>query len=336
MTLSAPAQSLSDLIEGFWTTQLIGAAVGIGIPDTLEGGSLSCQEIAGSCQSDPGCTLRLLRALQAIGLCRTDSSMRFELTQKGRMLCSGAPGSMRGRALFTSGMMWELFGDLQSVVRTGQPTRRVALGRDGFNQLAGKPGLSGMHQAMVESSINVMSAAMDVFDFARYTRALDVGGGYGGALAALLQRHSHMRGDVLDLAYLERESGAYLQAAGVAGRARFIGGDFFELIPAGYDCYLLKYIIHDWDDVHASLILKTVASAAGRGGEVILLERVLPAQLDETHRSIAQIDLAMMITGGRERTVEEFAALLQSAGMRMLAATPTISGCSLIRAAPAG
>jgi hypothetical protein len=334
-TNSEWTQSLSDLIEGFWTTQLIGTAVAVGIPDRLAGGAMSYQEVAQSCDAEPTSVLRLLRALQTIGVCRGTARSQFGLTDKGRLLCTGVPGSMRGRALFAAGLLWKLFGDLESAVRTGRPSQRITLGREGFDRLANDPGLPGMHQAMVESSIKVISAADDAH-FNRYARVLDVGGGYGGALTALLQRNPHMRGDVLDLGYLESQASEYLRQAGVAGRARFIAGDFFESVPHGYDCYLLKYIIHDWDDAHALSILRSCAAAAARSAEVVLLERVLPADLNETHRAIAQIDLAMMMTNGKERTEEEYRQLMASAGLRVLSVTPAAAGCSVIRATSAG
>ncbi len=335
-TNSEWTQSLSDLIEGFWTTQLIGTAVAVGIPDKLAAGALSYQEVAQSCEAEPNSVLRLLRALQTIGVCRGTEHSQFGLTDKGRLLCTGVPGSMRGRALFASGLLWKLFGDLESAVRTGRPSQRITLGREGFDQLAHDPGLAGMHQAMVESSIKVVSAAADAHGFERYSRVLDVGGGYGGALTALLQRNPRMRGDVLDLGYLESQASEYLRRAGVAERARFIAGDFFESVPPGYDCYLLKYIIHDWDDAHALSILRSCAAAAAPSAEIVLLERVLPAELNETHRAIAQIDLAMMMTNGKERTEEEYRRLMGSAGLRVLTVTPAASGCSVIRAASAG
>ncbi len=328
-------RSLSNLIEGFWITQLIGTSVALGIADHLAQGARSCEQIARSCESDPACVLRLLRALQTIGVCRASPDARFELTERGQILRRGVPGSIAGRALFTSGIMWDLYGELRTVVKTG---RSLPSGRDGFNRLADHPGLDGMHQAMVESSLRVIEDAVRVHDFGRYTSVLDVGGGYGGALAALLQRYSGLRGSVLDLPYLAQEASAHLRRAGLADRAQFLAGDFFESIPAGYDCYLLKYIIHDWNDSDATQILRQCSAAARGGGHVILLERIRPEMLEESaaHQAIMEIDLAMMTTGGQERTVAEYRRLLGSVGLRMASVTATASPCSLIDAVAAG
>lgn len=329
-----PQRALSDLIESFWTTQLIGTAVALGIPDQLAHGAKSVEQIARSCESDPSCTLRLLRALQTVGVCRSDSRANFELTERGQLLRRAVPGSMTGRATFTSGIMWNLYSHLTTVVKTG---RSLPAGRAGFDELATHPGLAGMHQAMVESSIKVIADAAQVYDFARYSRVLDVGGGYGGALTALLQRYGGMSGSVLDLHYLGDDATAYLRKNGVADRANFVAGDFFELVPTGYDCYLLKYIIHDWNDSDAVQILRSCAAAARPNAHIILLERVLPDVLEESraHQAIMQIDLAMMTTGGKERTIGEYRQLLASAGLEMTAVTATASPCSLIQAVPA-
>jgi hypothetical protein len=323
--------SLSELIEGFWITQLIGTAVTLGIAEQLGDGAKSCDRIARACEADPACVLRLLRALQTVGVCSAAPGASFQLTARGQLLRRGVPGSISGRATFTAGIMWDLYGQLSTVVKTG---RSLPAGREGFERLAEHPGLDGMHQAMVESSIRVIEEAVRVHDFGSYSRTLDVGGGYGGALSALLQRHPQMHGSVLDLAYLANDANRHLRNSGVADRARFIVGDFFEAVPAGYDCYLLKYIVHDWNDTDARQILRNCAVAAGRDAQVILLERVLPEVLYNTpaHRAIVQIDLAMMTTGGQERTEEEYRRLLASVGLEIVSIVPTTSPCSVIHA----
>ncbi len=328
---SEAAQALSDLIEGFWITQVIGTAVALGIPDVLAHGAKSYEEVASACDADPSCVLRLLRGLRTVGVCNSGSGQNFELTARGHLLRGDVPGSMGGRAKFTSGIMWDLFAQLTKVVKSGQS---LPSGREGFERLAEHPGLVGMHQAMVESSIKVLGDAAQVHDFGRYARVLDVGGGYGGALATLLRQHVQMRGSVLDLHYLAEQAGAHLRNAGVADRAEFVAGDFFESVPAGYDCYLLKYIVHDWGDEQATQILRNCAAAARGDSRVILLERVLPEVLDQrrAHRAVMEIDLAMMTTGGKERTEEEYRSLLAAAGLRMVSITPTSSPCSVIEA----
>lgn len=325
--------TLSGLIEGFWVTQAIGTAVALRIPDLLASGARSYVDIARSCESDASGVLRLLRGLRTIGVCRAGSGTMFELTERGQLLRSDVAGSMSGRAAFTSGIMWDLYRQLAQVVKTG---RSLPAGRAGFDRLANDPGLAGMHQAMVESSVRVIADAAEVHDFDRYSRVLDVGGGYGGALAALLKKYSGMTGGVLDLAYLAGDATSYLRKSEVGNRSEFIAGDFFEWIPPGYDCYLLKYIVHDWGDAEALQILQRCAAACRSGSHVLLLERVLPEMLEESraHQAIMEIDLAMLTTGGKERTEEEYRRLLRSADLRMTEVKATLSPCSVICAVP--
>jgi orsellinic acid C2-O-methyltransferase len=326
-----PSRSLSELMEGFWITRLLGTTVALGIADRLGEGAKTHEQIARSCEAEPSSVLRVLRALQTIGVCSCGPGSTFALTARGEVLRRGVRGSISGRAAFTSGIMWDLYGQLTAVVKTGRP---LPAGREGFNKLAEHPGLAGMHQAMVESSIKVMETAARVHDFGRYHRVLDVGGGYGGAVSTLLRLHPGMRGAVIDLPYLAEDTRVYLRKAGVADRCQFLPGDFFEELPSGYDCYLLKYIVHDWGDTEALQILRTCAAAAGSDSHVILLERILPDALEESpdHQAIMQIDLAMMTTGGKERTAQEYRSLLASAGLQMISATGADSSCSIIQA----
>jgi hypothetical protein len=247
-----PSRSLSELMEGFWITRLLGTTVALGIADQLGEGAKTHEQIARSCEAEPSSVLRVLRALQTIGV------------------CSCGPGSTFAR----------------------------------------------------------------VHDFGRYHRVLDAGGGYGGAVSTLLRLHPGMRGAVIDLPYLAEDARAYLRKAGVADRCQFLPGDFFEELPSGYDCYLLKYIVHDWGDADALQILRTCAAAGGPDSHVILIERILPDALEESpdHQAIMQIDLAMMTTGGKERTAQEYRSLLASAGLQMISAAAAASSCSIIQA----
>jgi hypothetical protein len=325
--------AMSDKLEGFWITQLLGTTVRLGVADAMGESIRTCNELAAACAVDERCLFRLLRALQTVGVCVRIGQDGYRLSERGRILRRNAVGSICGRALFTSGIMWDLYGNLASVVRSGRP---LPAGREGFARLATDPGLEGMHRAMVESSVRVIGDAIQVHEFGRYSRVLDVGGGFGGALGALLQRFPNMSGAVYDLSYLAEGAASYMRELGVQGRGSFIAGDFFQSVPTGFDCYLLKYIIHDWGDAEASEILATCAAAIGELGHLLLLERVLPECMEETLpcQTIAQIDLAMMTTGGKERTAPEYDGLLEQAGLRMISISPTGSPCSVIHAVP--
>jgi SAM-dependent methyltransferase len=178
---------------------------------------------------------------------------------------------------------------------------------------------------------------MTVYDFGRFGRVLDLGGGYGGVLAELLRAHPAQTGAVFDLAYLEAGARAYLERAGAAGRAAFLGGSFFEAVPGGFELILMKFIIHDWGDEEAHAILAQARASADPGATLVLLEQVVPETIAATpeHQAVIRGDLTMMGMGGKERTAAEYGALLVGAGWRLEQIIPSGAAFSVIEARPA-
>ncbi len=312
---------------------MINAAVQLGIPDRLAEGPADAETLAKACGAHAPSLFRLLRAMQTLGLCEPGPGERFALTGMGRLLAAQTPGSARGRALFTGGMLWRQFGDMAHIVRTGEK------GPSAPGDFGSMPPaeLAVFQQAMAESSIRAAREAALVYDFSRFSRLLDVGGGFGGVLAFLLQANAGLTGDVFDLGNVESGARAYLAKAGLADRAGFIGGDFFEAVTPGYDAYLLKYILHDWADEPALKLLTRVRAAADPGATLVVLEQVVPDSLaaEFDHRAVIRGDLTMMTVGGKERTGEEYRRLLADAGFRLTRIVPTASSFSVIEAAPA-
>jgi orsellinic acid C2-O-methyltransferase len=334
---SADQQLVSGLINGFWAAQVLSVAASLRIPDQLAHGGMSAEALAASAQAHAPSVFRLMRALQTLGVCRALADGRFELTAAGHYLRSDVPGSVRGRALFTGDMLWRQFGDLAHVVRTGGRARTVKSGAEGFAELRSDPArLDAFQQAMAEGSVRAARAAIEAYDFGRFPRVLDLGGGYGGVLSVLLQTYPQMRGAVCDLEYLAKPAAAYLRRSGVAERAEFLPGDFFEAVPGGYDAYVMKFIIHDWDDAHAGAILANCRKVAGAQSRVILLEQVVPERLstEVADQAVIRADLTMMTMGGKERTAEEYRALLAAARWRMTRVVRVSAEFSLVEAAP--
>ncbi|HYK25274.1 MAG TPA: methyltransferase [Steroidobacteraceae bacterium] len=333
---STDAQHLSALINGYWASQVLNVAATLGIADRLAPGPRSAEELAAAAQAHPLSVFRLMRALQTLGVCRAIEGGRFELTAAGQFLRADVPGSLRGRALFTGDLLWRQFGDLNHVVRTGERTRAVVSGPEGFAALAADPArLDAFQQAMAEGSVRAARDALRVFDFGRFTSVLDLGGGYGGVLAVLLASHAGMTGAVCDLAFLEQPATRYLERAGVADRARFVAGDFFQSVPSGYDAYVMKFVIHDWDDEHAARILTNCRAASAPSTRVILLEQVVPDVLGTStaDQAVIRADLTMMTVGGKERTVEEYRTLLAGAGWRLTRIARASAEFSVLEAA---
>lgn len=336
-TDAAVRQRVEDLIDGFWAVQVMNAAATLKLPDALAGGTATADALAAEVGGHLPNVARLLRALEGFGLVRSAGGGRYELTGAGQLLREGVPGSVRGRVMFTGGMLWSQFGDLTHVVRTGGTAPSVTAGREGFDALKQDPAaLDAFQQAMAESSVPAAREALAAYPFERHRRVLDLGGGYGGVLSTLLSAHPHLTGDICDLGYLADGARAYLERAGVADRAGFIPGDFFAEVPTGYDLYLLKFIIHDWDDDHAARILTNVAKAAAPDARIVLLEQVMPDAIDGSrdHRAVIRSDLTMMTVGGKERTAEEYRSLLADAGLQLKAIRPSGPRFSVIEADP--
>jgi hypothetical protein len=334
-----PAQQhASQLVTSFWTAQVACAAAALSLPDHLAAGPMTAEALGAAANAHAPSVHRLLRAMASLGLCTQEADGRFALTDAGGYLRTDTPGSIRGRALFTGGMMWKQFSDLTDQVRTGGRTQTMLTGLEGFEDLKNDPPrLHAFQSAMAESSQIAARDAMKTYDLARFARVLDLGGGYGGVLAELLKAHPHQTGAVCDLPFLEPGAADYLQRAGVADRARFIGGNFFEAVPAGFDLILMKFIIHDWGDEEARTVLTRAREAAGSDTTLVLLEQVVPDVIAATpaHQSVIRGDLTMMGIGGKERTVQEYRALLAESGWRLDAIVPSGPAFSVIEARPA-
>ncbi len=332
---ATPARHVSDLINGFWAAQAIYAAVSLRIPDRLGRGAATADALAEAVAAHAPSVFRLMRALQTLGLCSVRGDGAFELTPAGELLRADVAGSVRGRALLTGDMLWRQFGDLTEVVRTGAKTRAIVSGPEGFAELEADPArLDGFQQAMAESSVRAARGAVAAYDFGRFHKVLDLGGGYGGVLSVLLTTHPRLTGAVCDLPYLAHGATAYLERAGVKARSTFIPGDFFESVPRGYDAFVMKFILHDWDDERARLILENCRAAASASSKVILLEQVVPERLGcgPTDQAVIRADLTMMTVGGKERTAAEYGELCARAGWRLAEVTPAGEGFSVLEA----
>ena len=267
----------------------------------------------------------------------TISNMTYDMwTQVMRVNLGGcfnmAKAVFGGMALHWGRRLWAALGQLEDSVRTGEPFQ--ASGLDGFEGIARDPGQTAMfHQSMTDQTGPVAAAMLEVYDFSRFRSLVDVGGSYGALLAALLKAHPGQTGEVFDLPGLAEASGAYLRGAGVADRAGFVGGSFFDAVPPGADAYMLKMIIHDWRDDQALSILRNCATAAGRDGAVLVMERIAPERVGSSpadHVTIRGDILMLTAAGGQERTEAEYRALFAKAGLQVQRIVPTASGFAII------
>jgi orsellinic acid C2-O-methyltransferase len=333
-----PSERLRALIDSFWAVPVIGAAAQLQIPELLAAGPKDSLTLARETGAHAPSLHRLLRALETLGLCTAVEGGTYALTDTGQLLRADSPESLRGRALHTADMLSKQLGDLYDQVKTGSRTKAFPTGSEGFEALKNDPArLHKFQTNMAEGSRLAAQAAMRVYDFSAFAEVLDLGGGYGGVLAELLKAHSHQRGAVCDLGYLERGALDYLSSAGVGKRSGFVQGDFFESVPVSYDLYLMKFILHDWDDEHVLRILRNVRSAAGNQSRLVAIEQIVPESLTQsvTDQGVIRADLVMMSVGGKERTAAEYQSLFADSGWNLSRVVPTRTVFSLIEGKPA-
>ena len=331
-----PAATLGRLANGYRVSQAIHVAVTLGIPDLLRDGPVSTDVLAERSGAHAPTLYRLLRALAALGVFEERDDRMFASTPLGDALRSDADESLaRWAAFMGRPYYWAAWGNLLHSVRTGENAFRHVHGVDvwGYRAAHSEEG-EAFDRAMGDLTRSANRALLDAYDFGRYETLVDVGGGRGALLAGVLVRNAGVRGVLFDQPQVVESAWETFAQAGVSDRVQVVGGSFFEGVPAGGDAYLLKWIVHDWEDEEAIAILRACRSAVPDDGAVIVIERVLADEGRQAPEA-AFSDLNMLVApGGRERTEHEFAALLARADLRLASVTPTASGHSVLEAVP--
>jgi hypothetical protein len=322
---------LRELINGYQVSQAIHVAATLGIADLLTDGAKSCDELAAAAGAHPGTLYRLLRALATVGVFREDDGHRFALTPIGDCLRSDAPEPLGGWAAYAGRpAYWQAWGSLLGSVRTGENAFRRVHGVSVWEHRAADPeeGAS-FDRAMTDGSRRVTRGVLDAYDFGRFGTVVDVGGGQGALLAALLLAYPAMRGVLYEQPQVAARADRVLRQSGVADRCEVVGGSFFDAVPTGGDAYLLKSVLQDWDDEHSTAILRNCRNAVPATGRLFVVEQeILPPN---EGRAAKFSDLNMLVSpGGQNRTVEEYGKLLSVSGFGLLSATPTATGSQIL------
>jgi orsellinic acid C2-O-methyltransferase len=328
---------LQQLIFGFFPSAVLSVAARLRIPDRVADGAKSSDELARETDTHPPSLYRLLRALAYLGVLEETEPRRFGLTDLGELLRSDVPNSMWATTLLFCGEgVWRSWGDLMAAVQTGKPSFERGIGMEPFAEFAEDAEASKhFNQAMSEGTRREAPGVIESYDFAQFDTLVDVGGGDGTLLAAILAATPGLQGILFDTAAGLAEASDRVAAAGVGDRCRIVTGDFFESVPEGADAYIMKSIIHDWDDARCVTILDNCRQAMRAGGKALILEPVLPPVVKPSFARLGVVmsDLNMLLnTGGRERTEEEFASILGDAGLTLTSVVrlPKPSGMSLI------
>ncbi|HEV8210272.1 MAG TPA: methyltransferase [Vicinamibacterales bacterium] len=311
-----PPVQMFGMITGFWVSQIIGVAARLNIADHLRGGPKSAQELAALTGAESSALFRVLRAAASLGVFQLSADNRFSLTSLGETLASGVPGSMREMAIMqTSKGHWLPWGRLDEAVRTGKAQAVATLGCELFEHYATAPEeAAAFSGAMGNLSALVASEVATHVDTTGLTRAIDIGGAEGTLIAALLAKNPSLEGIVFDLPHVKATAEAKLAAHGLLGRCTVVSGDFFKSVP-GADLYILKQILHDWNDEQAVTILRNCAASIAPRGRVAIVEMVIPDDGAATAAQLMDVNM-LAILPGRERTQAEYSALLADAGLR--------------------
>jgi len=324
-----------QIISGFWISRAVYVIAKLGIPDILNSGPKTAEELASATNTDAPSLYRVLRALASVGVVNSEDG-RFALNALTETLVTDAPGSLRWFAISELGQEhYPAWGNLMHSVRTGEIAFDNFFGVDIWKYFANNP----EDAAVFNDSMSGVTAVaneeiLSLYDFSGFNKLVDVGGGHGGLITSVLKKNPNLKGVLFDAPEVIEGAQTKIEAAGLADRLETASGNFFEAVPAGGDAYIMKWIIHDWDDQKSNTILRNIRNQIPANGRLILIDSVVP-ETNEPHFS-KFIDLNMLVmTGGKERTEKEFQELLAAAGFRLLRVIPTKVPTSIVEAEPA-
>ncbi|TLZ54094.1 MAG: hypothetical protein E6K17_08585 [Methanobacteriota archaeon] len=326
-------QQLMQAAHGFRISQALYVVAKLGIVDLLEDGPRTSDELAKRADAHPRALLRVLRVLASLGYFTQDASNRFGLTPKTRPLLSDDPDSVRPMIIFLGEGQYQATGELLHSVRTGETSFDHLHGMGHFEFLAQNPEASAVFNAAMASGLRQTENPFDRYDFSGRHLVVDVGGGRGDQIVSILRANPMMKGILFDLPQVAPDARAYLKASGVASRCELKTGSAFESIPPGGDVYVMSRVLHDWPDDKAALLLTNCRKAISNDGILLIRDSVLPEGAVASQAK--QMDLTMLImTGGLERSEDEWRALLRASGFRLANVRRTTSPFDLIEAKP--
>ncbi len=332
---------LLSLVTAYMASRVVHVAAELRIADLLADGAKSGEILAHETKAHTSSLRRLLRSLSSLGLVNEIEQDQFALTPLGDELRTGRPNSLRGLALMFGGeRAWQSWGGLLHSVLTGESATQHIYGMGSFEYLAARPQEAAIfNAAMSDLTRRTAQAVVAAYDFSRFGAIVDLGGGDGTLMSVILAATPKPRGVVFDLPNGNAEAAQHLAAAGLTERCGVIAGDFFRSVPSGADAYILKSVIHDWDDDRSVVILKNCRNAISPIGKLLLVERVMPERMEasEFHQRMAMFDMNMLaMPGGRDRTEAEFRALFSATrfALERILPLPDFVGLSLLEAVP--
>jgi hypothetical protein len=320
---SDPWLNLLGLINGFQITQAIRIASTLRVADHLNEGARSAGELATLTKSHPDALYRLLRALAAVGVFREDEGRKFTLTPMGNCLRTDSATPIGAWAeVVGSPYYWQAWGHLLHAVQTGENAFHDLNGKDVWQFRAEHADYGAtFDRAMTQLSRGSAEAVIGAYDFSLFRHIVDVGGGQGLMLAAILRAHPHMRGTLFDQPNVVTRARVVLVERGLIDRCNIVGGSFFEKVPEGADAYLMRVVIHDWEDDEAIAILRVCRRAMPETAKLLLIERLVAPPNEVPAAKFSDLNM-LVLPGGRERTREEFSDLFAKSGFELTRVFP--------------
>lgn len=337
MTPDLPTIEAQRLLSGFRAYQLMVAACRLQLPDLIAASPKSADELAAVTGTQASLLHRFLRGLVTWRVFTEGPDGRFYSTPMSDTFRSDKPG-LRNMTLMLSEEGYQAWSEIVYTLRTGKPAFEHFYGKSRWELLAESPeDAARFNAAMVETTKRVVRAFIAAYDFAGARTVVDVGGGSGALLAAVLQANPKMQGILFDVGAGLAGAQEMMLSANVEGRVKFTEGSFFDSVPSGGDVYVLKSIVHDWDEEHGVAILRNCRRAMHATSRLVLLERLMPERIDDPDIALGAVmsDLHMMVLlGGRERTPREYGDLLAKAGLRMTREISFDSDFAAVEATP--
>jgi O-methyltransferase/methyltransferase family protein len=331
-----PAVFLTELAFGMKMTQALYVTAKLGIADLLCAGPRHVSQLAAATETSERSLYRVLRSLAAVGIFRETDPRVFDLTPYAEALRSNVPNSFRNGAIFMGEeWLWNVMGQMLYSVKTGKSAWARVHGSDAFEYLAKNPDHHEIfNRAMTEMTMSAAPAIVEAYDFSPFKTIVDIAGGHGYLLSQILKATPKLRGVLFDVEPVIAGAGTILEEEAVTDKVDLVAGNFFESVPSGADAYIMKHIIHDWDDELSNKILRNIARAMTSHAKLLIVEMVVP-EGNEPHFSKV-MDLGMLVLpGGVERTLTEYHTLLADAGLSLHRTIPTQTPLSIIEAVKA-
>jgi len=316
---TSPQLQMRNLLNGLIISRALQVAAELGVADALAGGPKHAEALAREVGADNVALLRLLRALASVGVFEELPDKRFANTPQSELLRGELPESLRGLArMFGDSVVWQAWTGLEHSIRSGEPGFAYVHGLPMFKYLEAHPDSARrFDEAMASLSGAMNRTLVQAYEWSRFSTLVDIAGGSGSTLAAILEANPRVSGVLFDLPHVIERARSYLGPRGLMARCRTEAGSFFEAVPAGADGYFMKHIIHDWSDHDCLRILSVCRSAMPHDAKLLVCERIILPGNEPSPAKIADLTMLVMTDGGRERTEQEFRQLFERTGLRL-------------------